>query len=121
MTDKLRALIASWRHTAAAFAIEAMGEGWGDETAARCGASARRLRECADELEAAIAAGGNDGPEPGEPIGTCACPCCGASLEVEHGDEPGQIAVIGSGACECASVGVACPVHGDPQEESNGY
>lgn len=35
----------------------------------------------------------SDGIEPGQPIGECTCPCCGASLEIEHGDEEGQIAV----------------------------
>lgn len=37
-----------------------------------------------------------DGPEPGEPIVKVDCPCCGAALEIEHGDEPGEIAVIGT-------------------------
>ena len=30
-------------------------------------------------------------PEPGTPILTIDCPCCGAELEIEHGDEPGEI------------------------------
>ena len=30
-------------------------------------------------------------PEPGTPILTTDCPCCGAELEIEHGDEPGEI------------------------------
>lgn len=44
---------------------------------------------------------GNPPAKPGEPIGECHCPNCGAELEVEHGDEPGQIAVVGCVACQC--------------------
>ena len=32
--------------------------------------------------------------EPGQPIVSITCPCCGASLEVEHGDEEGQIGTV---------------------------
>ena len=32
----------------------------------------------------------------GEPILEAICPCCGASLEVEYGDDPGEISVIGT-------------------------
>lgn len=34
--------------------------------------------------------------QPGDPICNINCPCCGASLEVTHGDDEGEIAVIGS-------------------------
>ena len=37
-------------------------------------------------------------PEPGTPILTTDCPCCGAELEIEHGDEPGDIGVVGTPA-----------------------
>lgn len=37
-------------------------------------------------------------PEPGTPILTTDCPCCGAELEIEHGDEPGEIGVVGTPA-----------------------
>lgn len=33
-------------------------------------------------------------PEPGQPIGRVSCPSCGASLQIEHGDDPGEIAII---------------------------
>ncbi len=36
------------------------------------------------------------GPEPGQLILKTSCPCCGANLAIEHGDEPGGISVIGS-------------------------
>jgi hypothetical protein len=36
--------------------------------------------------------------ETGRPIGTAECPCCGAALEVEHGDDIGTIAVVGTPA-----------------------
>lgn len=39
-----------------------------------------------------------DEPEPGTPIAKCSCPCCGAHLEVEHGDDPGQVGVVGTEA-----------------------
>jgi hypothetical protein len=35
--------------------------------------------------------------EPGEPICKANCPCCGADLEIEHGEEEGEISVIGQG------------------------
>lgn len=35
--------------------------------------------------------------EPGMVIAKVTCPCCGASLSVEHGEDEGEIAVIGSG------------------------
>ena len=38
------------------------------------------------------------GPEPGEPIAEVHCPCCGAHLEVEHGDDEGDVAVVGTRA-----------------------
>jgi len=49
------------------------------------------------------------GPEPGQPIGTSTCPCCGAHLEIEHGDEEGQIAVVGTLSTETA-VALVTPV-----------
>lgn len=33
--------------------------------------------------------------QPGDPICICTCPCCGAALDVFHGDDPGEIGVIG--------------------------
>jgi len=33
--------------------------------------------------------------EPGMPIVKVTCPCCGASLEIMNGDDPGEIAVFG--------------------------
>lgn len=33
--------------------------------------------------------------EPGELIAEGDCPCCGAELRVEHGDDPDEIAFIG--------------------------
>jgi len=33
--------------------------------------------------------------EPGEPICKVTCPCCGANLEIEHGDDEGELAVVG--------------------------
>lgn len=35
-------------------------------------------------------------PEPGEPIVKVTCPCCGAELEIAHGDDAGEIGVIGT-------------------------
>jgi len=37
-----------------------------------------------------------DAPMPGDPIAKVGCPVCGARLEIEHGDEPGETAVIGT-------------------------
>ena len=34
-------------------------------------------------------------PSPGDPICEATCPCCGASLRIEHGDDPEEISVIG--------------------------
>ena len=33
--------------------------------------------------------------QPGDPILKTICPCCGAKLEIIHGDDPGDIGVIG--------------------------
>jgi hypothetical protein len=33
--------------------------------------------------------------EPGELIAAVTCPCCGASLRVERGDDPGEVVTIG--------------------------
>ena len=41
---------------------------------------------------------------PGDPIVNCSCPCCGASLEVMHGDDEGEVGVVGTPA--------HCRVHG---------
>ena len=38
--------------------------------------------------------------EPGEPITAITCPCCGAHLEIEYGDDEGEISVIGTSAIE---------------------
>lgn len=40
--------------------------------------------------------------EPGEPICSVTCPCCGASVVVETGEDPGQIAVYGTHPTEAA-------------------
>lgn len=37
-----------------------------------------------------------DEVQPGDPIVECSCPCCGATLEVMHGDDEGQIGVVGT-------------------------
>jgi len=34
--------------------------------------------------------------EPGEFIANTVCPCCGAKLEIEYGDDEGEIAIIGT-------------------------
>lgn len=34
--------------------------------------------------------------EPGTPIVSVTCPCCGATLEVVHGDEEGEVGVLGT-------------------------
>ncbi len=34
-------------------------------------------------------------PCPGDPIAKVGCPCCGADLRIEHGDEPGEVCVVG--------------------------
>lgn len=33
-------------------------------------------------------------PEPGQPIARGTCPCCGACLRVEHGDDDGEIVFL---------------------------
>lgn len=38
----------------------------------------------------------NEQVEPGQMICECHCPCCGADLEIMHGDEIGQVGVVGS-------------------------
>jgi hypothetical protein len=38
---------------------------------------------------------GPDAHEPGEPICKTSCPCCGSSLGITYGDDPGEISVIG--------------------------
>jgi hypothetical protein len=38
--------------------------------------------------------------EPGEKILDIACPCCGAELEIMYGDDPGEIAVLGTRQAE---------------------
>lgn len=35
-------------------------------------------------------------PLPGDPIVECSCPCCLAHLDITHGDDPGEISVVGS-------------------------
>lgn len=34
--------------------------------------------------------------EPGDFIMTMFCPCCGAHIEILHGDEDGELAIIGT-------------------------
>lgn len=47
-------------------------------------------------LEDAIAiAAGLKPVEPGALIASVVCPCCAASLRVEHGDEPGEVVTVG--------------------------
>ena len=41
---------------------------------------------------------GDPGPEPGAPIASITCPCCGAALEIMHGDDEGEIGVLGTPA-----------------------
>lgn len=53
------------------------------------------LDELRRQIEALPVGRENDMREPGETIARCHCPCCGASLEVMHGDEPGEVSVIG--------------------------
>lgn len=43
--------------------------------------------------------------EAGTPIGTAGCPCCGADLEIVHGDEHGTIGVYGSRNSEADNYG----------------
>lgn len=47
-----------------------------------------------DRLEAELAEA-NAMPEPGQLICETGCPCCGAKLTVEYGDDEGETAVIG--------------------------
>jgi hypothetical protein len=47
------------------------------------------------ELALATAIACRSAEEPGALIAAATCPCCGASLRVEHGDEPGQVVTIG--------------------------
>jgi len=54
----------------------------------RAQAELEQLRARVAELE------GTD-HEPGEPIAQCSCPYCGASLEIEYGDDEGEISVVG--------------------------
>jgi len=72
------------------------------EHAKRCSeATTKALAKLTREnAEAATLAFGNrldaKCPQPGDLIVECSCPCCGASLEVMHGDdEPGDIGVLG--------------------------
>jgi len=46
-----------------------------------------RWRELMAALEGSL--------EPGAPVFSCSCPCCGATLEVECGDAPGTLGVCG--------------------------
>jgi hypothetical protein len=39
-----------------------------------------------------------DEHEPGELIAEVHCPCCGAELRVEYGDDEGEIGVVGTPA-----------------------
>jgi len=41
-----------------------------------------------------VAEGLCDGPEPGQEIWEGECPVCGTSLNVQYGDEPGQIGIV---------------------------
>lgn len=38
--------------------------------------------------------------EPGEMIGESTCPCCGAKLEVMHGEDEGMVAIVGEAWAE---------------------
>lgn len=71
------------------------------------------IREVREERDAWEAAGGTSEPtgaesddaiEPGTPIVETDCPCCGAHLEVTHGDDPGEIACIGTPTQPTAAV-----------------
>lgn len=48
-----------------------------------------RLRAEVKKLKA------DQSPEPGEHIADVACSRCGAELVIEHGDDPGEVVVIG--------------------------
>lgn len=37
-----------------------------------------------------------EGPEPGEPVCACSCPCCGAELSIEQGDDENETSVVGT-------------------------
>ena len=52
----------------------------------------------ATETEPAISKTETAEPEPGEPIGTVGCPSCGRLLEIDWGDDPGEISATTSGA-----------------------
>lgn len=45
----------------------------------------RAMRRAAAEMQE---------PEPGAPILDTDCPCCGAILEIQHGDEPGDVGIV---------------------------
>lgn len=77
-------------------------------------AEVERLREALDRLRACEECGCANQPhdlscsqfqcsapaaegeciEPGQPIGATGCPCCGARLRIEYGDDPGEIAAL---------------------------
>lgn len=63
----------------------------------------RRLRRKMEEAhrEALAALTGED-VQPGDPIASCSCPCCGASLTIEHGDDEGEVSVVGTPSKEGA-------------------
>lgn len=67
----------------------------------------------ADALIAAIVEAEDGEVEPGQLIAKVDCPCCGAALTVEHGDDEGEIGVIGE-----AKRGE--PVEGSEQPLSSG-
>jgi len=46
--------------------------------------------------------------EPGDPICSVTCACCGAALEITHGDDPGEVSVVGCRRnlpwCDCTAL-----------------
>lgn len=68
--------------------------------AAKRAEALRRLKEMPPITESVLAAPleeteDDDGHEPGEVIVELHCPCCGAALSIEYGDEPGEIVAVG--------------------------
>jgi hypothetical protein len=41
----------------------------------------------------------HDMPEPGQLIAIVHCPCCGAKLKIQHGDDEGEIGALTEGGC----------------------
>jgi len=70
----------------------AVGEAWLNGRVSLAGAIRRKMRAL-DPPEAV---------EPGETICHVRCPCCGAEIEIMHGDDPGMFATLGSPVADAA-------------------